>query len=89
MSWRQCEVILVLPDGRRYSAVIPGGSVYQAALAFQDHCNNGPPELKRPHVSADSKLEGEAAIYRIEMKKVLEFANWTESREGKRARRQH
>jgi formylglycine-generating enzyme required for sulfatase activity len=87
MAWRQCECVLQLPDGRKYSAVVTAPSVYQAALMFQEYCNNGDPTFKRPRITEDSKLEVKP-IYRVEMKKVLAYANWAESREGKKARQQ-
>jgi hypothetical protein len=79
MAFRQCEVVIQREDGRKYSAVITANSVYgAAALAFFDLCNNGPPQFNRPRVTANSRLEIRP-IYRIEMRKVLEYADWADS----------
>jgi hypothetical protein len=86
-NWRQCECVLPLPDGCKYSAIVEASSVFQAALLFRDLCNKGPAEFKRPRIADDTQIELRL-IYKVDMKRALAYAAWAESREGKKARQQ-
>jgi formylglycine-generating enzyme required for sulfatase activity len=86
-NWRQCECVLPLPDGRKHSAIVEASSLFQAALLFRDLCNNGPAEFKRPRIADDTQIEVRP-IYKVDMKRALAYANWAESREGRKARSQ-
>jgi hypothetical protein len=57
MYWRQCEVVLLLPRRPAILCRRARRKCLSGLPRLSDHCNNRPRELKRPHVSADSKLE--------------------------------
>jgi hypothetical protein len=86
MGFRQCECILKLSDGRNYTATVMADSVYRAALAFQEYCAD-PLFPHRPRITADTELEIKP-VYRVQMAKVLKYADWYDGREGKKARSQ-
>src|ERR1700761_1544461 len=61
---RSCEVTLRFGKGKSYTAVVQAESAFEAALAFQRHCENAPPELHRPKVDYESVVEVKP-IYRV------------------------
>jgi hypothetical protein len=85
MSWRQCEVVVMLPGGKRYSTVVEAKSVYHAAALFHSQCVNGPPELERPKIDAETTVEVKP-IFRVQVSKAIAWAVNQDSREGKKAR---
>jgi hypothetical protein len=69
VGWRQCEVVVTLPGGRRYSAIVEAKSTFHAALVFQAHCLNAPEGLQRPHIEPGTVLEVRP-IYRVKVQEA-------------------
>jgi hypothetical protein len=72
-----------MSNGRTYTVVIEAESTYDAALAFQRHCQNGPPELGRPEVHYDSIVEVKP-IYKVSMRKAMVRAAEKQARAGRK-----
>ena len=73
-----------MDGGRRYTAIVEAASLFDAALRFQKHCNDGPPEFNRPHVPTDAIVEVRP-IFRVSLRKAMLKAieNETRKRTGK------
>lgn len=82
MPRRSCEVTLRYGNARSYTTVVEAESAYEAALLFQKHCENAPPELGRPHVHYDCIVEVKP-IYRISVRKAMIRAVEKEARKGR------
>ena len=59
-----------MPNSRSYTAVVEAGSAFEAALAFQKHCESAPPEMGRPHVTYESVVEVKP-IYKVSVRKAM------------------
>ncbi len=59
-----------LTGGRAYSIIVQANSAYEAALAFKDHCEKGPPEMGRPKPDYEAVLEVKP-IYRVKMRDAI------------------
>ncbi len=82
MARRSCEVTLRLSNGRSYTAVMDAESTYGAALAFQRHCENSPPDLQRPRVDYNAVVDVKP-IYKGSVRKAMIRAVEKEARAGR------
>jgi hypothetical protein len=87
VGWRQCEVVVTLPGGRRYSAIVEARSTFHAALVFQAHCLNAPEGLQRPHIEPGTVLEVRP-IYKVKVQEAMLWADRKDSRDGRKGRQQ-
>lgn len=74
MGGRQCEVILELPDGQRYSVMIEAESLCHAAVLFYSHCASPPAGATPPRIELDAVLEVQP-VYQVSLNKAMAWAN--------------
>ena len=82
-----CEVIVELPDGTGYSAVLEARSLYHAAVLFYAHTAAPPPGASPPRIDMDSVLEVRP-IYKVRLADAMKWANEEAERQlAKRGRK--
>jgi len=61
---------------------VQADSTFDAALAFQRHCADGPPELGRPRVEYDCVVEVKP-IYKVSVRKAMIRAVENQAKAGR------
>ena len=69
-----CEVVVELPDGTRYSAVLEAESVFNPAVLFYAHTAAPPPGANPPRLAVDALLEVRP-IYKVCLRDAMKWAN--------------
>jgi hypothetical protein len=71
---RLCEVVVALPDGKRYSVMLEAESVFHAAVLFYSHCAAPHPGQTPPRIDMQTMLEVRP-VYSVRMEDAMAWAN--------------